>query len=124
MLGRVDGFDEDEAECEGDDRAVVLCGLLTSERNPLEALQLAHGLLNAGATSVEQLREESRPVLGGALIGNGRADPARARRLAIGPGIIPLVAQSGAGGHVGADVEQDLEVPVIAGLAFSHVERK
>ena len=53
MLGHVDGFDEDEAERQGDNGSVVLCGLLTSERNPLEALELAHGLLNAGAASLE-----------------------------------------------------------------------
>ena len=120
----MDGFDEDEAERQGDNGSVVLCGLLTSERNPLEALQLAHGLLDARTTPIEQLREESRPVLGGALIGNGRTDPARARRLAIGPGVVTLVAHSRAGRHVGTDLQQDLEVPAVAGLAFREVERK
>ena len=46
MLGRVDGFENDEAESEGDERAEVLAGFLTSKRNPLEALQLANKLLD------------------------------------------------------------------------------
>src|SRR4051812_12310406 len=39
-LGRVDGFDEDEAESEGNDGAVVLGRLLTPQRHTLEPLQL------------------------------------------------------------------------------------
>jgi hypothetical protein len=31
MLGRVDGFDRDEAECQGYEGSVVLRGLLASE---------------------------------------------------------------------------------------------
>src|SRR5918993_5393800 len=97
MLGHVDGFDEDGAERQGDNGSVVLRGLLAAERNPLEALQLAHGLLDAGAAPIERLGEESRPVLGGALVGDGWTDPARAYCLAIGPGVIALVAHSRAG---------------------------
>jgi len=58
-LGHVDGSDEDEAEREGDDRAVVLRRLLASERNPLEALRLADQLLDAGAAPVEQPRKKA-----------------------------------------------------------------
>ena len=48
MLGGVDGFDEDEAEGEGNKGAIVLGGLLAAERHALEALKLSHKLLNAG----------------------------------------------------------------------------
>jgi hypothetical protein len=60
----VDGFDEDEAKSKGDERSVVLDRFLATERDTLEALELAHKLLNAGSSLVERLREESRPVLG------------------------------------------------------------
>ncbi len=63
-LGGVDGFDEDEAESEGNNGAVVLGRFLATERHALEALELAHKLLDAGTSPIERLREESRPVLG------------------------------------------------------------
>ena len=63
-LGGVDGFDEDKSEGEGNKGAVVLGRLLAAERHALEALELAHKLLDAGAGSIERFREEARPVLG------------------------------------------------------------
>jgi hypothetical protein len=121
-LGRVDGFDEDEAKCEGNDGSVVLRRLLAAECNPLEALQLADQLLDARPATIEHLREERWPVLGVALVWNGRTDPARARRLPIGPGVVALVAHSRAGRHVRTDIQQHLEVPAVTGLAFRQVE--
>jgi len=47
----VDGFDENKAESEGDNGAVVLGGLLAAERHALEALQLAHNLFDASAAT-------------------------------------------------------------------------
>ena len=64
LLGGVDGFDDDEAESEGDDRAEVLGGFLASECDTLEALEFAHELLDASPCAVERLGEEPRPVLG------------------------------------------------------------
>src|SRR3954463_13621665 len=64
MLGRVDGFDEDEAESKGHHGAVVLGRLLAAERHPLEALELTHKLLDAGTSPIERLRKECRPSLG------------------------------------------------------------
>src|SRR4051794_20335915 len=63
-LGGVDGFDDDEAKSKCDEGSEVLVRLLAAERHPLEALQLAHKLLDAGAGAIERLREERRPVLG------------------------------------------------------------
>jgi hypothetical protein len=64
LLGRVDGFDDDEAKSKGDERPVVLDRFLATERDTLEALELADQLLDAGASPVECPRKESRPVLG------------------------------------------------------------
>jgi hypothetical protein len=50
FLGGADGSDEDEAESERHKGAVVLGRLHTAERYTLEALQLAHKLLDAGAS--------------------------------------------------------------------------
>src|SRR3954465_4947881 len=66
-LGRVDGFENDKAECECDERPEVPVGLLAAERDALETLELSHELLDAGARPVERLREEGRPLLGRGL---------------------------------------------------------
>ena len=64
VLGRVDGFDDDEAEGEGDEGSEVLVGFLAAERNSLEALELADKLFDAGAGAIERLREERWSVPG------------------------------------------------------------
>ena len=46
-LGRVDGFDQDEAESKRDERAVILRRLLASKRDTLESLELADRLFYA-----------------------------------------------------------------------------
>ena len=48
-LGCVDGFDEDEPECESDEGDEVGVRLLAAERDALEPLELADQLLDAGA---------------------------------------------------------------------------
>ena len=63
-LGAVDGFDQDYAASKGDKGGVILCGLLASHSDPLEALQFAEGLLDPRAAFVECLGEEGRFVLG------------------------------------------------------------
>src|SRR5438045_1143393 len=78
-LGRVDGFDDDEAQSECDEGCKVLVRFLATERNSLEALELAHKLLDTGAGSIECLREERRPVPGRCLDRDHRADAALAR---------------------------------------------
>jgi hypothetical protein len=60
----VDGFDDDEAKSECDEGSEVPVRFLAAERNALEALELAHKLLDTGASPVKRFREESRPVLG------------------------------------------------------------
>src|SRR3954471_9383613 len=47
QLGRVDGFDQDEAEGDGDEGTEVLCCLLASKRDPLKAFELADRLFDA-----------------------------------------------------------------------------
>lgn len=96
--------------------------LLAAERDAFEALELADQLLDAGSGAIERLREEGRPVLGVALEGDHRADAALPRRGAVGLGVITLVAHHGAGRHVRADVEQDLELPAVARLALGQME--
>ena len=47
FLGRVDGFDQDEAESKRDERAVILRRLLASKCDTLEAFELADRLFDA-----------------------------------------------------------------------------
>ena len=60
----MDGFDQDHAASECDDCIVALIGFLAPERHAFEALQLAHGLLDAGARLVERFGKEGGPVFG------------------------------------------------------------
>jgi hypothetical protein len=55
----VDGFDDDEAKSECDEGCKVLVRFLATERNALEALELADQLLDTGAGSIECLREKA-----------------------------------------------------------------
>ena len=64
VLGRVDGFDQDEAESKRDERAVILRGLLASKRDTLEALELADRLFDACPRFVECFRKEYWNVFG------------------------------------------------------------
>jgi hypothetical protein len=55
----VDGFDQDEAESERDERAVILRRLFAPKGDTLEALELVDRLFNACSRIVECFREES-----------------------------------------------------------------
>ena len=61
-LGRVHGFDRDEAECQGYEGSVVLRGLLASECDAFEALEFADGLLDACPRLLEYFRKECRSI--------------------------------------------------------------
>jgi len=122
LLGRVDGFDQDEAAGEGDEGCVVLGGLLAAKRDALEALQLADGLLDSGAASVERLREEGGPVGGVAPERDDRADAAGPCGLPVGSRVAALIGDDGPRRDVGADVQQGPELAAVAGLAAGEVE--
>jgi len=64
MLGRVDGFDQDEAESKRDERAVILLRLFASKCDTLEALELADCLLDTSAALVKNFRKEGGHVFG------------------------------------------------------------
>jgi hypothetical protein len=54
----VDGFDEDEAEGEGDEGAIVLRRILAAERHALEAFELTTELVETDTSPVERFHEE------------------------------------------------------------------
>src|ERR1700730_18339089 len=85
-LGRVDGFDQDEAADQGDEGAIVLGGLFAPQSDALEALDLAVGLLDARAAFVQDAWEEFRSCEIGS-VGDHRADAAITCGLPIGCGI-------------------------------------
>jgi hypothetical protein len=60
-LGRVDGFDRDDAECQSYEGSVVLRGLLPSECDAFEALEFVEALL-LSPRLVEYFRKECRPT--------------------------------------------------------------
>ena len=83
LLGRVDGFDQDEAESERDERAVILRRLFAPKGDTLEALELADRLFNARSRLVECFREESGDVFSVGSIRDCRAYSALPCSLAV-----------------------------------------
>lgn len=120
----MDGFDEDEATSEADESRVGLRRFLAAECDTLEPLELADELLDPGAALVEQLGEESRPVDRVGLARDDRADAALAGGLPVSRGVVAFVGQRGARHDIGADVEQDLELAAVTGLAAREVDGK
>jgi len=116
VLGRVDGFDEDEAQSKSDEGAVVLVGLLAAQSNALESLELAHGLLDTSPPAVERLGKELRLLFGGRPMRNHGADATGAGSLPVGFGVIALVTHSRPRRDVGPKIEQGFEVRTVADL--------
>ena len=83
FLGRVDGFDQDEAESKRDERAVILRRLLASKCDTLEAFELADRLFDACPCLVECFRKEGGHILGVGSIRDCRTYSALARGVAI-----------------------------------------
>ena len=66
---------------------------------------------------------ERTRLCGGVLaVRDGGADAATACRLAVGLGVVAFVAEHGPRRDVGADIEQDLEIAAVAGLAAGQME--
>ena len=61
----MDGFDQDKADGECDEGAVIARGFLAAERDAFEALEFADGLLDARSRFVEDFWEESGSVMTG-----------------------------------------------------------
>src|SRR3954470_24194115 len=122
VLGRVDGFDDDEAEGESHEGSEVLVGFLATERDALEALELADQLLDAGAGAVERLRKESGPVSGRGLERDHRADAPFARGRAIARAVVSFVPHRSPRRDVRPEVKQDLELRTVARLTLCEVE--
>jgi len=106
----VDGFNQDERASERDEGGEVLCGLLAAQGDPFKALEFADALLDAGATLIENAGKECWLCARILAVRNGGADAVLARRLAVGLGVVALVAENRPRGDVRADVEQDLKI--------------
>ena len=122
VLGRVDGFGQDKGADEVEEGGEVLGGLLAAQGDAFEALDFADALLDTGASLVEDLGKEGRLCSGVVAVGDGGADAAAARRLAVRLGVVTLVAEHRSRRDVGADIEQDLEIAAVAGLAASEMK--
>ena len=118
----MDGFCPDKGASEGDEGGKVLRGFLAAQRDPLEALEFADGLLDAGAAFIERAWEELRLGGGIAAVRDDGTDTAPACRFAVGLAVIALIADHRPGRDVRADVEQGLERTAVAGLATGQVE--
>lgn len=118
----MDGFDQAEASGEGDEGEEVRLRLLAAQGDALEALELADGLLDAGAAPVERLGEEARPVLGGALVRDDGGDAALAAEGSIVVAVEALVRHRRARIAGRTEVEQHREMGAVGGLAAGQIE--
>lgn len=121
-LGSVDGFGEDDEQRECDEGAVVLGGLLAAQGNALETLELADGLLDAGACPVERLGEVPLRGSCSALLRDHGSDARPSRKLTVGVAVIALVADDRARRDIRTEIEKDREMAGIARLAAGEVE--
>jgi hypothetical protein len=117
MPSCVDGFDQDEAADKRDECGVVLGSFFAPERNALETLERAHGLLDPGAAPIEGLGEEGRAIFGIGAARDDRANVPLPRGLTVWRCLLPLVGQGRPGRDVRADIEQDFKLPTITGFA-------
>jgi len=118
----VDGFCPDKGASNGNEGGEVLCGFLAAQGDSLEALELADGLLDTGAGSVESTRKVfglGRNIL---TIRDNGTDAASARGFAVRLAVVALVADHCPGRDVRADVEQNLETAAVTGLAAGQME--
>lgn len=122
-LGPVDGFNQDEAAGERDERRIVLCGFLASQGDALETLELADGLLDPGSSLVEDLGEVFRAVDRDLAHRDHRHDAQSARGAPVALGVIAFVGQDRSRLDVRSDPEQQRELRAVTGLATSQMER-
>ena len=120
----MDGFDQDEAAGERDQRGVVLGRFFAPERKALEPLELADGLLDPSAALVEGLGEEGRAIFSIGSARNDRANVPLPRGLTVRGCVVPLVGECRPGRDVWADVEQDFKLPAVAGFTPSQMDGK
>ena len=97
MLGRVDELDQDESDCESDERREVGLGLLATQGDALEPLELADGLLDPGATAVERAGEALGGRDGVGLVRDDRHGAASPGGGAVRAAVVALVGDDGAG---------------------------
>jgi hypothetical protein len=123
-LGRVDGFDQNETAGERDESGVVLGSFFTSQGDALEAFELAHGLLDPSAALIEGLGKEGGAVFGIGAVWDNRADVPLPRGLTVRLCVVSLVGQRRPGRDIRPDIEQDFELPAVAGFAPSQMDGK
>jgi hypothetical protein len=120
----VDGFDQNEAAGERDERGVVLGSFFAPERNALEPLELADGLLDPSAALIESLGEEGRAIFGIGAARDDRADVPLPRGLTVRGCVVPLVGQRRPGRDVRTNIKQDFKLLAVAGFAPSQMDGK
>jgi hypothetical protein len=118
----VDGFNQDETASKCHEGTVAFGGLLASQGDALEAFQLADGLLDARAGSVEHFREESGLVFCVGAVRDDRDDATLSTSCAVGGGIVAFVRQGCARRDVRPDVERDFELDAVVRLAAGQME--
>ena len=118
----MDGFDQDEGGSESDEGAEVCGGFFASQRDALEAFELADGLFDAGPPPVERPCEPLRPVFGVLSVGDDGQGAFFPRALAVSGAVIGLVSDDDAGPDIGTEVHQGLEMRAVRRLTAGQVE--
>ena len=99
-----------------------LCGLLASQRDAFEPLELADKLLDPRTPFVEDLWEAFRAVLCDLPHRDDRHDALGSGRTSIALGVVAFVRQRGPWRDVGAELEEQWKLWAVAGLAAGQVK--
>ena len=121
-VGRVDGFNQDQAASKCDEGTVALGSLFASQGNALEAFQFAHRLLDAGSGFVERFRKNVGRSLAFDLCGITGAMPRLRQAARLVAEVIAFVGQRRPRRDVGADAERGFQLGAVADLAAGQME--
>ena len=132
----MDELDQDESDGERDEGREVGLGFFAAECDALEPLELVHGLLDAGAATVEGAREVLWRVGGVGLVRelggsendavhrfpDQRDSAASSGGGSVGAAVVAVVGDHGAGRGVRAEAQQRLEHRRVGLLASGDLE--
>ena len=121
-LGRVDELDQNESDSERGEGDEVGLRFFAAQGDALEPLELADGLLDAGAAAVEGSGEPPRGRDGVGLVRNDRDGAAGAGGGSVGAAIIALVGDHSARRGVWPEAQEGLEHRRVGLLAPGDLE--
>jgi hypothetical protein len=122
LLGRVDGFDQDEGCGKGDEGSEIPFRFFTTQSDPLETFQFPDGLFDARPSPVERFGEYLGDDPGVLSERDHRHRSAVTGDLSVLGAVISFVRHNCAWQNVRSKVQQSLEMRAVRGLPASQIK--